>query len=112
MYHEAQELAKVRQEFERSLREYNKVHGFTPVAKGPSRMNEVRDRGKHLNAEIERDGRTRASKTASLVSAGKPKYSTPAKTLRAAEAALAELPHLSGEALRSEERRVGKECRL
>ena len=66
---EAQEMDLARQDFERSLREYNKVHGFTPVAKGPSRMNEVRDRGKRLNAEIEKDGRV--SRTASVVSAGK-----------------------------------------
>ena len=87
-----------REDFERSLCEYNLVHGFTPVAKGPSRLKEVRDRGRRLNAEIEKDGRT--SRTSSVLSAEKPRYSTPAKTLRAAEAALAELPHLSGEALK------------
>ena len=93
-----------RQDFEMSLRECNKVHGFTPVAKGPSRMNEVRNRGKRLNAEIERD--CRASRTASVISAEKPRYGTPAKTLRAAEAALAELPHLVGEALKAQQARV------
>ena len=39
---EAIEVARVRQEFDISLREYNIAHGFTPVANHPSRMNEVR----------------------------------------------------------------------
>ena len=78
---EAEELAKAKEEYELVVREYNAAQCFTPVAKGPSRLNEVRDRGRRLNAEIDRDGRARVSRTASVVSAGKPKYSTPAKTL-------------------------------
>ena len=41
---EALEVARVRQEFDISLREYNKAHSFTPVANPVSRMDEVRTR--------------------------------------------------------------------
>ena len=41
----------------------------------------------------------------SMISAEKPVYSSPAKTLRAAEAAMAELAGLSGEALRKQQER-------
>ena len=62
---EAIEVARVRQEFDISLREYNKAHGFTPVANHTSRIDEVRNRGRDLNAEIARDGRARSGRTAS-----------------------------------------------
>ena len=39
---EAIEVARVRQEFDVSMREYNTAHGFTPVANPVSRMDEVR----------------------------------------------------------------------
>ena len=48
------------------------------------------------------------SHTGSLISAGRPVYSSPAKTLRAAEAAMAELAGLSGEALRKQQERVNE----
>ena len=92
---EAREVARIRQELDISMREYNSAHGFTPVANPVSRINEVRARGRDLNLEIERDGRARSARTASHVSAEKPRYSTPGKNLRAAEAAAAELPGLS-----------------
>ena len=38
---EAIEVARVRQEFDISLREYNKAHGFTSVANHASRIDEV-----------------------------------------------------------------------
>ena len=78
------------------------------MAKGPSRLNEVRDRGRRLNAEIDRDGRARVSRAASVTSAGRPKYSTPAKTLRAAEAVIAELPNLTGDALKRQQARANE----
>ena len=90
MVREAEEVARTQEEYELIVVEYNAAQGFTPVAKGPSCINEVRDRGKGVNVEIERDGRARVSKAASVTSAGQPKYSTPAKTLRAAEAIIAE----------------------
>ena len=105
---EAEELARAKEEYESIVREYNAAQCFTPVAKGPSRINEVRDRGKRLNAEIDRDGRARVSRTASITSAGWPKYSTPAKTLRAAEAVIAELPNLTGDALKRQQARANE----
>ena len=105
---EAIEVARIRQEFDISLREYNIAHGFTPVANNPSRMNDVRARGKNLNAEIARDGRSKSSVSPSLVSDERPKYSTPAKNLRAAGAAAAELSTLSGEALHKQQIRVNE----
>ena len=101
-------LHRVRQEFDISLREYNKAHGFTPVANRTSRIDEVRIRGRDLNAEIARDGRSKSSRIASHVSADKPKYSTPGKNLRATEAAAAELSCLSGEAHRKQQDRVNE----
>jgi hypothetical protein len=55
-----------------------------------------------------RDGRSKSVVSASFVSADKPKYNTPAKNLRAAQAAAAELPSLSGEALRKQQARVNE----
>jgi hypothetical protein len=105
---EAIEVAQIRQEFDITLREYNKAHGFTPIAAQPSRVGEVRNRGRNLNAEMGRDGRSKSVVSASIVSADKPKYNTPAKNLRAAQAATAELPSLSGEALRKQQARVNE----
>src|SRR5664279_826167 len=73
---EAIEVARVRQEFDISLREYNKAHGFTPVANHPSRIDDVRNRGKNLNVEIARDGRSKSSISASHMLADRPIYST------------------------------------
>ena len=69
MVREAEELARSNEEYELIVGEYNTAQRFTPVAKGPGRMQEVRDRGKGLNDEIERDGRARVSKAASVTSA-------------------------------------------
>jgi hypothetical protein len=44
--------------------------------------------------------------SATYISADKPKYSSPAKNLSAAQAAAAELPHLAGDALRKQHARV------
>ena len=108
LHQEALEMAEVRREFGITLREYNQAHGLTPVAARPSRIEDVRKRGKGLNAEIARDGRSSSSKTPSNLAVEKPKYSSPAKTLRAAEAARAELSGLSGEALRRQQDRVNE----
>ena len=43
---EAIEVARIRQELDISMREYNSAHGFTPVANPVSRINEVRARGR------------------------------------------------------------------
>ena len=49
---EALAVAEIRREFGITLREYNQAHGLTPVAARPSRVEDVRKRGKNLNAEI------------------------------------------------------------
>jgi len=98
---EAIEVAKVRQEFDITLREYNRAHGFTPVSvERPSRIEELRARGRNLNADIDRAGGENIVMSASYISAARPTYSTPAKNLRAAQAAAAELSSLTGDALR------------
>ena len=67
LHEEAMEIAKIRRNFGISLREYNAAHGLTPVADHPSRIEDVRRRGKGLNAEIARDGRSSSRKTPSQI---------------------------------------------
>ena len=92
---QAEVVAAKKRDLERSIREYESAHGLTPAPKQPSRLGEVRNRGKNLNAEIARDGRPRGAASASSYSV-LPMYDTPAKNLRAANAAAAELSNLSG----------------
>ena len=106
MLRDAVEMSKAREEFDRDLREYNLAHGFTPVGNNPSHLDAVRNRGRELNAELAKDANARTSRTVSVVSAGRPKYSSHGKNLRAAEAAAAELPNLTGEARARQQDRV------
>jgi hypothetical protein len=99
---ESNEIARTRQELDIIVCEYNIAHGFTPVNNEPSHVGKVRDRGRNINRELARDGKSNTSMSATYVSADKPKYSTLAKNLKAAQAATYELPNLSGEALRKE----------
>ena len=100
MHAEAQELARAKLDYELNVREYNGAQLRTPRHEGPSRIKEVRARGKALNAEIGREGRPRVGSTPGLSAANRPKYSSPAKALRAAEAVIADLANLSGDALK------------
>ena len=59
-------------------------------------------------AELAKDANARTSRTVSVVSAGRPKYSSPGKNLRAADAAAAELPNLTGEARARQQDRVNE----
>jgi hypothetical protein len=68
---EAIDVARIRQEFDIMQCEYNKAHGFTPVAAQPSRVGEVRNRGRNLNAEMGREAREKTVVSASVVSADK-----------------------------------------
>jgi hypothetical protein len=97
---EAIKVAQIWREFDIIRHEYNQAHGFTPVAVQPSRVGEVRNQGRNLNTEMGRDVGEKTAVLASVVSVDKQRYNTPAKNLRAAQAATAELPSLSGEALR------------
>lgn len=74
---EAIDVACARQELDISLHEYNKAHGLNSTAlTNPSRVGEVRNRGRNLNAEIARDGRGVPAASASFASALRPKYNT------------------------------------
>ncbi|XP_024310616.1 uncharacterized protein LOC104584890 isoform X3 [Brachypodium distachyon] len=104
---EAVDVANARQQLDISLREYNKARGLSSTAlTNLSRVGEIRTRGKNLNAGIAREGRGAPTVSASFASALKPKYNTPVKNLRAAEAAAEELPNFTGEALRQQQLRV------
>jgi hypothetical protein len=94
-------MQQERDRFNHELREYEAAQGFTPIVTRPSRIDEVRTRGRELNTELEKDTRTRAHSATSTMSAcPKPIYSLPVKNLRAAAEVAKELPSLSGEALR------------
>jgi hypothetical protein len=54
---EALAMHQEREQFNRQLREYEAAHGFTPVVTRPSRIEEVRARGKNLNTELGKDTR-------------------------------------------------------
>jgi hypothetical protein len=96
---EALAMQQGRNNFNRDLREYEAAQRFTPVVNRPSWVEEVRTRGRDLNAELERDNRTRANSTVSNASAhNKPKYSTPVKNLREAATEAKELPHYAKKA--------------
>jgi hypothetical protein len=94
-------MQQERNKFNRELREYEAAQGFTPVVTWPSRIDEVRTRGRDLNTELDKDTRTRAHSATSTMSAHpKPIYSSPVKNLRAAAEVAKERSSLSGEALR------------
>jgi hypothetical protein len=83
--------------FNRQLREYEVAHGFTPVVTWPSRIEEVRAKGRNLNTELGKD--TRAKSHTATNTVPKVVYSSPVKNLRAAAEVAKELSNLSGEAL-------------
>ncbi|KAE8793529.1 hypothetical protein D1007_31812 [Hordeum vulgare] len=62
--------------------EYNSAYGLTPVSMAPSRLGPVRGRGQFI---------------AEILGGKQPIYETPAANLRAAQAAMAEMPSLEGE---------------
>ena len=105
---EAQEIAVIRRELSASLREYNAAHGFPRIDSQDKRIADLRKKGRMVNDELAGVAAPSHSRTASLISAEKAVYSSPAKTLRAAEAAMAELARLSGEALRKQQERVNE----
>ena len=101
-------MSEQKRQFDITLREYNTAHDFTPARDAPSRITEVRRRGRDLRAEIDRDARSSSNKEPSHMTAEKPRYSSPAKTLRAADAARLELSGLTGEARRKQQDRVNE----
>jgi chorismate mutase len=102
-------MQQERDNFNRDLREYEAAQGFTPVINRCSQVDEVRARGRDLNAELEKDNRTKANSVVSNVSArNKLKYSSPAKNLRAAAKIAKELHVLSSEALRDQQAQLNE----
>jgi hypothetical protein len=106
---EALAMHQERERFNRELREYEAAQGFTPVVTRPSRIEEVRTRGRDLNAELDKNTRARAHSATSTVPA-RPKviYSSPVKNLRAAAEVVKELSSLSSEALREQQARLNQ----
>jgi hypothetical protein len=103
---EALTMHQERERFNRQLHEYEAAHGFTPVITRPSRIEEVRTRGRDLNAEIGKDARDKSHNATSTL----PKviYSSPVKNLRAAAEVAKDLSCLSGEALREQQARLNQ----
>jgi hypothetical protein len=103
---EALAMHQERERFNRQLREYEASHGFTPVVTRPSRIEEVRTRGRDLNTELGKDARAKSHTATSTL----PKviYSSPVKNLRAAAEVAKDLSCLSGEALREQQARLNQ----
>jgi hypothetical protein len=102
-------MQQERDKFNRELHEYEAAQGFTPVINRRSRVDEVRARGRDLNAKLEKDNRTKANSVVRSMSArNKPKYSLPAKNLRAAAEVAKELSVLSSEALREQQAQLNE----
>ena len=110
---EAEKFAPAKRELDRSLREYHSAYGLTPMSKQPSRFGQVRNRGRDLNAEIDRDDRSKSRSVASASAlSDRPVYDSPTKNLRAADAAAAELSNLTGEEWRRQQIRVNELVRV
>jgi hypothetical protein len=106
---EALAMQQERDNFNHELREYEAAQGFTPVITRPSRIDEVRTRGRDLNTELDKDTRTRAhSATSTVPACPKAIYSSPVKNLRAAAEVAKELSSLSSEALHEQQARLNQ----
>jgi hypothetical protein len=99
---EALAMNQERELFNRQLREYVAAHGFIPVTNRPSRLEELRARGREVNAELGKDARPDRSHSATNT-VPKVNYSTSVKNLRAAAKVAKDLSTLSGEALREQQ---------
>jgi hypothetical protein len=88
---EALAMQQERERFNRQLHEYEVAQGFTPMVTRPSRIEEVRTRGRDLNNELGKDSRARTHSASSTM----PKviYSSPVKNLRAAAEVAKELAY-------------------
>jgi hypothetical protein len=95
---EALAMHREHERFNRQLCEYEAAHGFTLVVTRPSRIVEVRTRGRDLNTELDNGARAKSHSATSTL----PKviYSLPVKNLRVAAEVAKDLSCLSGEALR------------
>jgi hypothetical protein len=103
---EALAMEQERERFNRQIREYEAAQGFTPVVTRPSRIEEVRTRGRDLNSELGKNSRAKTHSATST--APKIIYSSPVKNLRAAADVDKELSSLSGEAQREQQARLNQ----
>ena len=104
---EAKEVSRMKLDMEMRMREYNKAGGFKPVT--PRVAVAAKDKGKNLSrdfAKVAESSTRDTSVSGRYTSTLEPKYSTPAKNMRAARAAAEELPHLTGDALLKQQARV------
>jgi hypothetical protein len=103
---EALAMHQERERFNRQLREYEPTHGFTPVLTWPSRIEEVRTRGRDLNTELDKGARAKSHSATSTL----PKviYISPVKNLRATAEVAKDLSCLSGEALLEQQARLNQ----
>jgi hypothetical protein len=85
-----------------TLHEYNTAQGYTPSGGGPSRVGQVRQRGRELGAELNQA--VPSAKLPPIIA--KPTYSTPTKNVRAASYITSELAGLQGEDLREKQARL------
>jgi hypothetical protein len=98
---EALAMQEERERFNWQLREYEAAQGFTSMVTQPSRIEEVRTRGRDLNTKLGKDARAKSHSATSTL----PKviYSSPVKNLRAAAEVAKDLSSLSSEALREQQ---------
>src|SRR3954470_9860625 len=103
---EAQKVSALRESLNRTLREYAKANKLDIA---PERVDELRLRGKNLMNDINKEHEAHRAVSGDL---GLPRYSTPAKNLRAANAAALELEGLTGEARQKQQERVNELVRI
>ncbi|KAI4973279.1 hypothetical protein ZWY2020_028987 [Hordeum vulgare] len=84
-------IAAAKRRMEATQREYNSAYGLTPAVDGPSRLSEVRGHGRVIT---------------NILGGKHPIYDTPVANLRAAQAAMAEMPSLESEERVLQEKRV------
>ncbi|KAI4996066.1 hypothetical protein ZWY2020_041164 [Hordeum vulgare] len=84
-------VASAKRRMEAMQREYNSAYGLTPVSEAPSRLGSVRGRDRFI---------------AEILGGKQPVYETPAANLRAAQAAMEEMPSLEGEERTFQKKRV------
>ncbi|KAI4972806.1 hypothetical protein ZWY2020_003731 [Hordeum vulgare] len=85
------DVASAKRRMEATQREYNSAYGLNPVSEAPSRLGSVRGRGRFI---------------AEILCGKQPVYETPAANLRAAQAAMEEMPSFEGEERSFQEKRV------
>src|SRR3954471_18721162 len=103
---EAKKVSALRESLNRTLREYAKANKLDVA---PERVDELRLRGRNLMDDINKEHEAREGDSVDL---GLPRYNTPTKNLRAANAMTLELEGLTGEARQKQQERVNELVRI